>query len=81
MSCTCGIALQWRHNGRDNVSNQEPHDCLRNCLFRRKSKKTSNPRVTGLCKGKSPGTGEFQAQMASNAETFPFDDVIMIITT
>ena len=25
-------------------------------------------RVTGLCAGNSPGTGEFPAQMASNAE-------------
>ena len=35
-----------------------------------RSKKTSNLRVTGLCAGNSPGTGEFPAQMASNAETF-----------
>ena len=60
--------LQWRHNGRDNVSNHQPHDCLLNCLFRRRSKKTSKLRVTGLCVGNSPGTGEFPAQMASNAE-------------
>ena len=60
--------LQWRHNGRDNVSNHQPHDCLRKCLFRRRSKKTSKLRVTGLCAGNSPGTGEFPAQMASNAE-------------
>ena len=31
-------------------------------------KKTSNIRVTGLCAGNSPGTGEFPAQMASYAE-------------
>ena len=31
-------------------------------------KKASNLRVTGLCAGKSPGTGEFPAQMASDAE-------------
>ena len=31
-------------------------------------KKTSKLRVTGLCAGKSPGTGEFPAQMVSNAE-------------
>ena len=30
--------------------------------------RTSKLRVTGLCAGKSPGTGEFPAQMASNAE-------------
>ena len=28
----------------------------------------STVRVTGLCVGNSPGTGEFPAQMASNAE-------------
>ena len=36
--------------------------------FRRRSKKTSKPRVTGLCVGNSPLTGEFPAQKASNAE-------------
>ena len=61
-------ALQWRHNGCDGVSNHQPHDCLLNRLFRRRSKKTSKLRVTGLCAGNSPVTGEFPAQMASNAE-------------
>ena len=31
-------------------------------------KKTSKLRVAGLCDGKSPVTGEFPAQRASNAE-------------
>ena len=53
---------------RDSVSNHQPHDCLLNRLFRRRSKKTSRLRVTGLCVGNSPGTGEFPAQMASDAE-------------
>ena len=35
---------------------------------RRRSKKTSKLRVTGLCVGNSPVTGEFPTQMASNAE-------------
>ena len=39
---------------------------------RRRSKKTSKVRVTGLCAGNSPVTGEFPAQRASNAEMFPF---------
>ena len=60
--------LQWRHNGRDSVSNHQPHDCLLNRLSIRRSKKTSKLHVTGLCEGNSPGTGEFQAQMVSNAE-------------
>ena len=61
-------SLQWRHNGHDGVSNHQPHDCLHNRLFRSRSKKTSKIRDTGLCAGNSPGTGEFPAQMASNAE-------------
>ena len=61
-------SLQWRHDGRDSVSNHQPHHCLLNGLFRRRSKKTSKLRVTGLRAGYSPRTGEFHAQMASNAE-------------
>ena len=64
----CDGPLQWCHNGRDGVSNHQPHSCLLNRLFRRRSKKTSKLRVTGLCAGNSPVTGEFPAQMASNAE-------------
>ena len=60
--------LRWRHNDHAGVSNHQPHGCLLNRLFRRKSKKTSKLRVTGLCAGNSPGTGEFPAQMASYAE-------------
>ena len=48
--------LRWRHNGRDCVSNHQPHHCLLNRVFRRRSKKASKLRVTG------------PAQRASNAE-------------
>ena len=34
-------------------------------------------RVTGLCDGNSPVTGEFTAQRTSNEENIPSDDVIM----
>ena len=44
---------------------------LLNRLFSRRSKKTPKFRVTGLCAGNSPMTGEFPAQMASNAENVP----------
>ena len=57
--------LRWRHNERDGVSNHQPHGCLLDRLFRRRSKKTSNLRVTGHCEGNSPVTGEFPAQRAS----------------
>ena len=48
-------SLRWRHNGRDSVSNHQPHHCLLNRLFRRRSKKTSKPRVTGLLCGEFTG--------------------------
>ena len=50
------------------ISNHQPYDCLLNRLSRRRSKKTSKLRVTGLCAGNSSVTGEFLAQMTSNAE-------------
>ena len=68
-------SLQWRHNGCDGVLNNRRIDCLLNRLFRRRSKKTSKLRDTGLSRGKV--TGEFSAQRASNVENVSFNDVIM----
>ena len=62
------ITLQWRHDGRNGVSNHQSHNCLLNRSLRYRSKKTSKLRVTGLCEGNSPVTGEFPAQRASNTE-------------
>ena len=61
-------AWQWRHNECYGVSNRRCHDCLLNHLFGRRSKKWSKLRVTGLCEGNSPVTGEFPSQRAGNAE-------------
>ena len=72
MSESFYFLLRWRHNGHGSVSNHQPYDCLLNRLFRHKSKEPSKLRVTGLCAGNSPGTGEFPAQMASNAENVSF---------
>ena len=67
--CVWRCPLQWCHIGRDGVSNHQTHVCLLNHLYGCRSKKTSKLRVTGLCAGNSPETGEFPAQMASNAES------------
>ena len=61
-------SLQWRHNDRDGVSKHRRLHCLLNRFFRRSSKKSSKLRVTGLCEGSLPVTGEFPAQKNSNAE-------------
>ena len=60
--------IQWRHTGHDGILNHQPHHCLPNRLFGRRSKKTSTLRVTGLYVGNSPEDGEFTALMSSNAE-------------
>ena len=66
------------HNERDGVSNHRCLCWLLNRLFRRRSQKTSNFRVTGLCEGnhwwpvESPHKGPVTRKM------FPFDDVIVI---
>ena len=60
--------LQWRHTGRDAASNDRRLHCLLSRLFRRRSKKTSKYRVSGLCDWNSPVTSEVPSQRASNAE-------------
>ena len=42
------LSLQWSHNGRDSVSNHQPHECLLNRLFRRKEN-IKAPRHWPLC--------------------------------
>ena len=74
---TIMFTLLWRHNGHDGVSNHQPHGCLLNRLFRRRSKKTSMLRVTGLCEGNSPGPVNSPHKGPVRRKMFPFDDVIM----
>ena len=70
--------LQWRHNGRDSVSNHQPHDCLLNRLFRRRLKKTLKLRVTGLVRGIHRGPVNSAHKWPVTWKMFPFYDVIMI---
>ena len=61
------ISLNWRHNGRDGVSNHQPHHCLLDRLFRRRSKKKSNSASLAFVR-EFTGDRSIPAQMASNAE-------------
>ena len=65
--------MRWRHSGRDGVSNHQPHDCLINRLFGRRSKKTSKLRVTGLCVGNSPVNSPHKWPITR--KMFPFDEL------
>ena len=89
-SNAASCSILWRHRAYSQIYHyrdviigamasqiNQPHDCLLNRSFWRRSKKTSKFCVTGLCGGNSPVTGELPAQMASNAKNVPFDDVIM----
>ena len=71
--------LQCRHNDDDSVSNHQPNGCLLNRLFRRRSKKTSKLRVTGLCAGNSPGPVNSPHKGPVTRKMVPFDDVIMVL--
>ena len=72
-----GWPLLWRHNEHDSVSYHQPRGCLLDRLFRRRSKKTSKLRVTGLCAGNSPGPVNSPHKGPVTRKMFPFDDVIM----
>ena len=72
------FTLLWRHNEQDSVYNHQPRGCLLDRLFRRRSKKTSKLRVTGLCVGNSPGPVNSPPKGPVTRKMFPFDDVIMM---
>ena len=69
-------SIQLCHNERDSVSNHRRLDCLLDRLFRRRTKKTSKLRVTGLCEGNQSVTRGFTSQRDSNAKLFSFGDII-----
>ena len=75
------VTLRWRHNGCDSVSNHQPHHCLLNRLFRRRSKKTSKRCVTGVCaRGIHRRPVNSPHKWPVTREMLPFDDVIMTNT-
>ena len=77
--------LQWRHDEPDGVSNHRGLDGLLNCLFRRRSKKTSQYQVTGICWVGGGGIHRWPVDSPRKGpvtrKMFPFDNIIMIIGT
>ena len=52
----CKYTLQWRHNGRDGISDHQPPECILNCLSSHRSKEIGKaPHHWPLC-------GDFTAQ-------------------
>ena len=73
------MSLQWGHNGHGSVLNHQPHNCLLNCLFRCRSKKTSKICVTGLCAGNSPrGPVKSPHKWPVTRKMLTLDDIIMV---
>ena len=70
-------ALQWSHNGRNGVSNHQPHDCLLKRLFRHTWNKYQSSSSLAFVRGihrwpaNSPPKGPVTRKM------LPFYDVIM----
>ena len=70
--------LQWRHNGRDGVSNHQPHDCLLDRLFKgADQRKHLSSASLAFARGihREPGTSPHKWPVTR--KMFPFDDVIM----
>ena len=74
------LSLQWHHNERDGVSNNQPHDCLLNRLLRHRLERKRQSSVSlAFVRGihrwpvNSPHKGSVTRKM------FQFDDVIMMI--
>ena len=76
-------SLRRRHNGRDGVSNHQPHDCLLNRLIRRRAKKTSKLHVTWPLCGELTGDRWILHTKKGTVtrKIFPFADVIIWFAT
>ena len=72
------VALQWRNHERDGVPNHQPHNCLFNSLFRRRSKKASKLRITWPCVRGIHRWPDSLHKGPVMRKIFPFDDVVMI---
>ena len=73
------LSLQWRHDGRGDVSNHRRSDCLLNRLFGNDHRKDQSSASLAFVR-KFTVTGEFLAQRDSYGIFFPFDDVIIVYT-
>ena len=69
------LPLQWRHNGRESVSNHQPYDCLLNRIFRRR--KLQSSASLAFVRGIHRGQVNSPHKWPVTRKMFPFDDVIM----
>ena len=71
--------LHWRRNGYDTVSNHQPHHCLLNRSFRRRSKKKYQSSASlAFVRGVHRRPVNSPHKWPVTRKMFPFDDVIML---
>ena len=72
------VSLLWCHNGRDSVSNHQPHNRLHDRSFWCRSKKTSTSASLAFVWGIHRWPVNSQCKGPVTRKMFPFDDVIML---
>ena len=71
------ITLRWRHNGRDYVSNHQPHDCLLNRLSYANQRKHQSSASLAFVRGIHREPVNSPHKWPVTRKMSPFDDVIM----
>ena len=71
------IALQWRHNERDSVSNHRRLDCLLNRLFMPDQRKHQSSASLAFMRGIHRWAANSPHKRPVTRKMLPFDDVIM----
>ena len=70
-------SLLWRHNGCDDVSNHQPHECLANRSFMPDQRKHQRSASLAFVRGIHRGPVNSPHKWPVTRKMFPFDDVIM----
>ena len=71
------MTLQWRHCGRDGVSNHQPSNCLFSRLIRRRTKKHQSSASLAFVQGIHRWPVNSPHKWTVSWNMFQFDDVIM----
>ena len=72
--------LQWRHNGRDSISNHQPDECLLNHYSDADQRKHQSSASLAFVRRIHRGPVNFPHKWPVTRKMFPFDDVIMRAT-
>ena len=74
-------SLRWRHNGRDDVSDHQPHDCLLNVYSGADQRKLQSSASLVFVRGIHRGPVNSPHKGPVTRKVFPFDDVIMYMAS